>query len=151
MVQRTLPSGITIRKASWLDDRAALVHVREKVFVREQGVPPALEWDAADERCFHVLAESVNRDPVGTGRLEADGKIGRIAILQEHRSAGIGTAVLQRLVLEARERKMQHVYLYAQLRAIAFYEGHGFDAEGDTFFEADIPHRRMHRTLRAAP
>ncbi|MBA3562747.1 MAG: GNAT family N-acetyltransferase [Gammaproteobacteria bacterium] len=146
-----LPTGITIREASWREDRAALMRVREEVFIREQDVPAELEWDAADENCFHVLAESAKRDAIGTGRLEADGKIGRIAILHKHRSTGIGTAILERLIMEARRRNMAHVYLYAQLRALHFYERHGFLADGPAFLEADIPHRRMHRALQTEP
>ncbi|MGH8495237.1 MAG: GNAT family N-acetyltransferase [Gammaproteobacteria bacterium] len=147
MVEASQTSGITIREASWHKDRAALMRIREEVFIREQHVPPELEWDAADENSFHVLAESAKRDAVGTGRLESDGKIGRIAILHNYRAAGIGTAVLQRLVMEARKRNMENVYLYAQAQALGFYERRGFRAEGEPFLEADIPHRRMRKSL----
>lgn len=151
MVDRTHAQGITIRTAGWEEDRAGLMRVREAVFIREQRVPPDLEWDAADENCFHVLAETANRDAIGTGRLELDGKIGRIAILHKYRSAGIGTAILHRLVMEARKRNMEHVYLNAQSQAIEFYERQGFRVEGEEFLEADIPHRRMRKTLAPVP
>lgn len=141
--------GIVIREASWDADRAALEGVRETVFIREQGVPAELEWDSADERCLHVLAENEKRDPVGTGRLESDGKIGRIAILREQRNAGLGGAVLEHLIREAKRRGMKQVYLFAQLSALAFYGRHGFVPEGDVFMEAGIPHQRMRLRLAA--
>ena len=134
---------VHVREASWQTDRPALERIREAVFIREQGVPTALEWDSADATCLHALAETVNRDPVGTGRLEADGKIGRIAILRQHRNAGIGAAVLQHLIREAQRRGMKQVYLFAQVSALAFYQRHGFVPEGNVFMEAGIPHRRM--------
>ncbi|CAN5304883.1 GNAT family N-acetyltransferase [soil metagenome] len=124
------------------------MRVREAVFIREQAVPDDLEWDAADETCLHVLAESANREAIGTGRLEADGKIGRIAVLHEHRSAGVGGAILDTLISEARSRKLASVYLHAQVEALAFYEGYGFEAQGSEFLEAGIAHRRMHLALR---
>ena len=136
-------SRAIVREASWQTDRAALERIREAVFIHEQGVPAELEWDSADTNCLHVLAETVNRDPVGTGRLEADGKIGRIAILRQHRNAGIGAAVLQHLIREAQRGGMKQVYLFAQVSALAFYERHGFVPEGHVFMEAGIPHRRM--------
>ena len=147
MIQPPAPPGVIVREACWQADRAALERIRETVFIREQGVPPELEWDSADETCLHVLAETAKRDTVGTGRLEADGKIGRIAILREHRNAGVGAAVLRQLIREAERRGMKQVYLFAQVNALAFYERHGFVAEGNVFMEAAIPHRRMRLRL----
>jgi predicted GNAT family N-acyltransferase len=41
------------------------------------------------------------------------------------------------------ERPDAEVYLNAQLRAIPFYERHGFRKEGEMFVEADIQHYKM--------
>ena len=40
----------------------------------------------------HVLAIAADREPVGTGRLEPCGKIGRVAVLREWRGTGVGGA-----------------------------------------------------------
>lgn len=49
---------------------AADLHaVREAVFVIEQGVPAALERDAADPRCLHVLARDATGKAIGAARL----------------------------------------------------------------------------------
>jgi len=52
--------------ATAFDDLRA---VREAVFVQEQQVPLALEWDALDPACQHVLARDAAGAAIGTGRL----------------------------------------------------------------------------------
>ncbi len=136
-----------IRLARWSEDEAAIRHVRQEVFVEEQAVEPELEWDGLDAESVHALAETENRDVVGTGRLHPDGKIGRMAVLRPWRQQGVGAAILSALVEQAQQRGHPEVYLHAQTRALEFYEHQGFVAEGDEFDEAGIPHRLMRRTL----
>ncbi len=133
---------ITTRKASWADDQQTLHDIRRTVFVVEQKVPPDLEWDGEDADCQHALATLDGRH-VGTGRITPTGKIGRMAVLNEARGAGIGGALLQQLITLARDAGLKQVYLHAQTHALRFYERHGFVANGPEFDEADIPHRHM--------
>ena len=134
--------GVEVTDADWTRDSAALMTVRLAVFVLEQGIPAAEEWDAADGGASHVLAR-LNRDPVGTGRLEATGKIGRLAVVKAARGLGIGGLVLTRLLELAQRRGLEEVFLNAQMTALDFYGAHGFVAEGPEFDEAGIRHRRM--------
>ena len=131
---------------TWLADRPRLQLVRRRVFVTEQRVPEAEEWDDDDEVCVHVLA-MLNREPVGTGRISPAGKIGRLAVLSEFRGRGIGDRILLMLIEQARHRGLAEVTLNAQVHAVPFYERHGFKAEGELFDEAGIPHRRMQKAL----
>ena len=131
---------------SWAADRPRLQPVRREVFVIEQRVPEAEEWDDDDEVCVHVLALR-NREPVGTGRISPAGKIGRLAVLSEFRGRGIGDRILLMLIEQARHRGLAEVTLNAQVHAVPFYERHGFKAEGELFDEAGIPHRRMQKAL----
>ena len=73
--------------ARWPADRPALERIRRQVFVEEQGIPENEEFDSEDAACIHVLAR-LNRDPVGTGRLNPAGKIARIAVVAGHRGRG---------------------------------------------------------------
>jgi predicted GNAT family N-acyltransferase len=134
----------------WDDARAEAAAIREAVFVAEQGVPRELELDEIDTGCVHALARLEDGRAVGTGRLLADGHIGRMAVLAEWRDRGIGGALLERLVEEARRRGMREVALSAQTHALGFYLRHGFSAEGDVYLEAGIPHQAMRRKLAAA-
>jgi predicted GNAT family N-acyltransferase len=116
--------------------------------VIEQGVPLDLEWDGIDAECAHVLAYNDDNLAIGTGRLLPDGHIGRMAVSEPWRHRGVGSALLRELMAIAKERGMQEVVLNAQIQASAFYERHGFVAEGESFLDAGIPHLRMRRPLR---
>ena len=137
-----------VRRAGWSRDDTQLRQIRAAVFVVEQGVPLDLEWDGIDAECAHVLAYNDDNLAIGTGRLLPDGHIGRMAVLEPWRHRGVGSALLRELMAIAKERDMQEVVLNAQIQASAFYERHGFVAEGESFLDAGIPHLRMRRPLR---
>ncbi|WP_407351735.1 GNAT family N-acetyltransferase [Luteimonas sp. R10] len=126
---------------------ADLRSVREAVFVREQRVPPELELDAVDPLCAHVLARDAGGRPIGTGRMDGAGRIGRMAVLADWRGRGVGAALLQALLRIARERGLKEVVLHAQAGAIAFYARHGFVPVGGRFHEAGIEHQTMRLAL----
>ena len=132
--------------ADWPSDHRAIESVRRRVFVEEQEIPEKDEWDGEDAGSIHVLAR-LNRDPVGTGRLNPAGKIGRIAVYAGLRGRGVGTQILLRLLEEARRQGIREPYLHAQVQAVPFYEKFGFSREGDEFDEAGIPHVRMSLVL----
>jgi predicted GNAT family N-acyltransferase len=121
--------------------------VRRAVFIEEQGIPEAEEWDQADPHCLHALILTAKRDAVGTGRLEPTGKIGRLAVLAQFRNRGLGGELLEWIVQQARRQGMKSVHLNAQVRALRFYLHHGFAPQGPNFDEVGIPHQRMTRQL----
>lgn len=131
---------------SWGTDRPALQRIRRDVFIGEQQVPESEEWDDDDPVSVHALA-TLNREPVGTGRLNPAGKIGRIAVVTGMRGRGIGATILRLLLQEAYRRGLREPYLHAQLQAVPFYEKFGFRREGEVFDEAGIPHVRMKHAL----
>lgn len=139
----------TLVPADWNTHREALRAIRRVVFIEEQGVPEALEWDELDEHCRHVLALAADGRAIGTGRLTPDGRIGRMAVLEQWRDRGVGSAMLQYLLLQARKAGHMAVQLHAQTHALSFYARHGFTATGPEFLEADIPHRVMRIRLAA--
>ena len=137
---------IVVRSADWSVDREILQALREAVFIREQFVPADMEWDEFDALSRHVVA-SVDGIPIGTGRLLPDGHIGRMAVLREWRGQGAGSALLTGLMNIARTLGMRRVLLNAQVQALPFYLRHGFQAHGEEFLDAGIPHCRMWRDL----
>ncbi len=143
----TRAEAFRVRNARWPDDEAPLRALRHAVFVVEQGVPEALEWDGADAECRHVLAEDAEGRAIGCGRLLPDGHIGRMAVLAPWRGRGVGTALLEALVALARELGHARVALNAQTHAVPFYARCGFVPCGPEFMEAGIPHRAMEREL----
>lgn len=139
--------GFTLETADWSAHGPVLYAIRRAVFVEEQQVPESLEQDEHDAHCLHILARDRNGRPIATGRLLADGHLGRVAVLRDWRGRGVGRAIVARLVELARERGLPRVELHAQTHALAFYEALGFRAEGGEFLEAGIPHRLMYRNL----
>jgi predicted GNAT family N-acyltransferase len=142
-----MSSSFRVRRADWERDHDHLRRVREAVFVREQHVPSALEWDGSDASCVHVVAEDRDGAPIGTGRLLLGGHIGRMAVLANWRGRGVGSALLIELVRWATEQGLTEVVLNAQTHALGFYQRHGFSAEGEVFLDAEIDHQRMRRVL----
>ena len=136
-------TGYTVEQVAWRDKMAQLRAIRYTVFVEEQRVPVAEEWDGRDENAIHVLAVTAAALPVGTARLLDTGQIGRMAVLHEHRRQGIGSAMLLRLIGIASDNRLSDVFLNAQIEAVGFYQSHGFVGTGPTFMEAGIVHRKM--------
>ncbi len=138
--------NIRIRRTTWAQDSASLSAIRRKVFIEEQHVPEDMEWDEFDEPSAHFLAEEDGK-AVGCGRLMPSGQISRLSVLEDRRSEGIGRALLDALITEARARGLKEVFLHAQTHATSFYEAAGFLVDGGIFVEAGIPHRLMVKSL----
>ena len=138
---------VTLCTGDWATMRDAARAVRTAVFVLEQKIPLALEQDAMDVACLHAVAFNEQNRPIGTGRLLPDGHIGRMAVLADCRSAGVGGLLLQKLMEAARGRGDAQVKLNAQQAAEAFYRRHGFERDGALFLEAGIVHVAMRHPL----
>ena len=80
-------------------------------------IPEADEFDAADDNSSHFFVMSEKRDAVGTGRIDATGKIAKLAVVADYRDRGAGTAILKRPSKEAGIRGYHHVYWHAQTQA----------------------------------
>lgn len=133
---------------NWATQKSDAQAIRYDVFVVEQKVPVELEWDEMDEVCIHALAYDAEGRALGTGRLLPDGHIGRMAVRKAARGAGVGGAILQALMTQARARGDSTVLLNAQTHAERFYQRYGFRREGAEFMEAGIAHIQMRHDFR---
>ena len=137
---------ITVRLGPWSQMQADAAPVRRAVFVREQGIDEALEWDDADALSLHAVAYQ-GVQAIGTGRLLPDARIGRMAVLPAFRRAKVGSQLLLALIEAARTQGQTRVQLSAQTYVKAFYEAHGFVAFGPIYDDAGIPHQSMATAL----
>lgn len=134
-------------------NEAALIEqakqVREIVFVQEQGIDASLEYDDLDDMCTHVVG-LLDSEPVTTARLRlvdsTVGKVERVATIQAARGHGYGTEIMDEVERVAKRQGLVELRLGAQLTALPFYEKLGYEAFGDEFLDADIPHRMMRKT-----
>lgn len=135
--------AVRVTLGSWAELQKEAQAIRYDVFVIEQNIPVELEWDEMDAQCLHAVAYDAQGVAVGTGRLLPDGHIGRMAVRSAARGLGVGAAILQSLMQQARNRGDKAVKLNAQTSAEPFYARNGYSREGDVFEEAGIPHISM--------
>lgn len=136
-----------VRLADWDSDQEDLRRIRERVFIQEQQVPVALEWDGLDEDAIHLLACDPCGNPIGCARVLDSGVIGRVAVLAQWRGQGVGSALLAEAIACCRNRGWPVVTLSAQTHAIPFYERMGFIVCSEEYMDAGIPHSDMRLEL----
>ena len=143
--------GVVVRLSASEEDAAGLRALRFEVFVDEQGVPADEELDSDDDIAVHAVAVR-GSVVVGTGRLvlvsALEARVGRMAVKAVVRGQGVGGALLRFLEAEAESRGILRIVLHAQAHARAFYDKHGYAADGGPFKEAGIEHISMAKTLR---
>jgi predicted GNAT family N-acyltransferase len=132
-----------IKQVTWATHEAQLSEIREQVFVLEQHVPIALEWDGLDINATHLLAFDQQSQAIGCARLLNNGSIGRMAVLQERRSCGVGKALLSAAINICKQQQLTEITLSAQTHAITFYQQAGFSVVSDIYVDANIEHVDM--------
>ncbi|KAJ3126097.1 hypothetical protein HK098_007895 [Nowakowskiella sp. JEL0407] len=118
--------------------------------ITKQRIPAENEIDEKDSTCKHYVGY-VNvggkRLPIATARSYVTddnvGKVGRVAVLKEYRGRGFGGSIMNQILAEAKEDKLQKIVLHSQSAKRGFYEKLGYVVEGEEFLEEDIPHLKM--------
>ncbi|MFT5291110.1 MAG: putative GNAT family N-acyltransferase [Planctomycetota bacterium] len=136
------------------------LEIRCEVYVEEQRVPLALELDGMESRCTHFIAWADEAGAGPTGELDAavgtarlminssrEALAQRVAVLAAARGRGIGRMLMLAIEQEVKTRGLSRISLGAQLTAIGFYETLGYEAFGEEFDDAGIPHRMMRHEL----
>ncbi len=143
---------IKILQTDWNTSKDVLKIIREAVFIEEQKVPAALEWDNRDMGAIHLLAISNDRanKPVGTSRIiinNHQAQIGRMAVLKTWRNKNIGSQLLQHALIICQQKQLREVLIHAQENVIPFYHQAGFKVISERFMDAGIPHMKMQLDL----
>jgi predicted GNAT family N-acyltransferase len=142
---------IDVRPARGAPELRAAMAVRHEVFVVEQRVPPAEEYDGRDDAALHLVAVE-DGTVVATCRLLADRDtvtLGRMAVTASARRRGIASRVLAEAEAQAVALGGRRMELAAQTGALALYEGAGYRAYGERFLDAGIEHVMMEKKLGA--
>lgn len=117
--------------------------IRHRVFVEEEGVDPNLEYDHEEDAHHYLLL--LGKKAIATARwreTEKGIKLERFAVLPEFRNRGLGGIILKEVINDVVQLG-KTIYLHSQLRAVPFYERHGFVKEGPLFYEAGMGHYYM--------
>lgn len=138
---------IEIIQAHSAQQMTDIFEIRRKVFVIEQSVDPAEEYDSYEEVSTHFLAK-YHGIAAGTCRFRKTDygiKLERFAVLKEFRGKGIGAKLVTSCLEKIAENigNEINIYLHAQTHAESFYAQFGFVKVGDLFVEAEIEHYKM--------
>jgi len=137
---------IEVRKIQSNKELYECFKIRTIVFVEEQKVPAVEEIDEFEDESVHYVLV-VDEKIVGTARtriIENYGKIQRVAILKEYRGKGFGKLLMEKIIEDLKQNKvLKYIKLGGQCSAQNFYEKLGFEAYGDIFDDAGIPHVHM--------
>ena len=139
-LNRSYRPRTTVHEVSWATARNALQSIRTRVFIEEQQIDPADEWDPTDQDAIHLLAER-DGEPAGCARVLDLKKIGRMAVLKDVRHKNVGSKLLRAAISKIQSAGNTPT-LGAQITAMRFYANH-FLPEGPIFNDAHIPHRTM--------
>lgn len=119
------------------------LHIRDAVFIQEQGVDKDLEYDGLDPLCAHFIVKQ-NGISVACCRVretENGLKLERFAVILPYRNRGIGAELLNYVLKQLDHTKK--IYLNAQIQVEDFYSKYGFKRSSDVFEEANIDHVQM--------
>ena len=128
------------------DYEPTIREIRYAVFTLGQNIDAREDFDGSDADAVHALV-SLDGVFVATGRMLADGHIGRLAVLEAYRARGLGSRLLEALIAEASRRQLKRVYLGAQRQAVGFYRKNGFSEYGEPFHEVGIEHIHMEKAI----
>jgi predicted GNAT family N-acyltransferase len=137
-----------IEQLAWHSPKQALLkEVRVQVFIREQHVPLAIEWDEHDADAIHLLALDQAGKAIACARILKIGRVGRMAVLREWRGKGLGLALLEKAITICQSLGMQSIAISSQTHAIAFYQKAGFIVTSEAYIDANIWHVDMQRAI----
>ena len=121
-------------------------------FRRRTARPLDMERDEYDGAALHFLVQEEGR-AIGAARvvLQENGtsaKIGRAAVVSSRRGSGLGKALIGAIETNPELAGVDSFVLEAQTHALQFYERMGYQAYGEEFLDAGIPHRHMKKRNR---
>lgn len=147
-------ADLAIGEAHDASARAAAFAIRRAVFIDEQQISEALEFDGLDEDAVHLVAR-LDGQTLGALRLrfldDGHAKIERVAVLEQARGSRIGQRMVDAALRLASDHRAREALLHAQVSVCRFYERLGFMSVGETFVEDGILHIAMRRPLGGGP
>ncbi len=150
-MKRAYDNAITVEYFDMSDIRfKQCALIREMVFIIGQNIEQEMEMDGKDDEAVHFLLKHFGT-PIATARARQieDGiwKIERVAVLKEYRSYGYGKRIMDEIEKVLKEKGARKYVLNAQIQVQGFYEKLGYNAVGDVFEEANIPHVKMEKVV----
>lgn len=140
-------SQFVIQSGPWSQLQHDAKLIRSMVFIEEQNISEADEWDEQDAISLHFVVYAQDQ-PIATARLLENNSIGRVAVLQQYRGEGIGKLLMQQIIQVAKQQNRAFLQLSAQVYATRFYENLAFQVQGEEYLDCEIPHIDMGLSLK---
>lgn len=137
---------LQMRTGTWAELQSDAKPIREQVFIQEQGIAEADEWDAQDQVSQHFVVFD-GEHAIATARLLPNHSIGRVAVLASYRGQGIGKLLMLQIIQQAQQQQRPLLQLSSQVHAMSFYQNLGFHVHGDVYMDCGIPHIDMQMSL----
>ena len=134
--------------------------IRFKVFCDEQKFSMDIEideYDNKDHTAYHLLiSDKSTNEPLATSRLihwenegEKKWKIGRVAVLKEHRGKKLGKRLMDDVFKKCEELKIPEIYCSSQDHVVEFYKKLGFvDALPEPYYEEHCLHYMLKKSFK---
>jgi predicted GNAT family N-acyltransferase len=135
-----------IKQGCWEQLQQDAKLIRTQVFICEQGITEADEWDDQDVISQHFVIYDQDQ-PIATARLLENNSVGRVAVLKAYRGQGLGQMIMLEIISYAQKQRRSVLTLSSQVHAISFYEKLGFIVQGNSYDECGIPHIEMTMSL----
>ena len=130
---------------SYNDDLTKAFEIRKKVFEDEVGIDHDIVFDNKDNIAVHAVAFAGEK-AVASGRILPEGeiyKIGKIAVLSEHRGNCYGEFIVRMLVDRAFAAGVKQVYVDALKQSEGFYKKLNFKECGEAFDDGNMTYQPM--------
>ncbi|ENX04219.1 hypothetical protein F900_00203 [Acinetobacter modestus] len=135
-----------IKQGCWEQLQQDAKLIRTQVFICEQCITEADEWDDQDLISQHFVIYDQDQ-PIATARLLENNSVGRVAVLKAYRGQGLGQMIMLEIIGYAQKQRRSVLTLSSQVHAISFYEKLGFTVQGNSYDECGIPHIEMTMSL----
>ncbi len=134
---------IDIREVSNQQELAEMFDQRWLVLRSPLGMEKGSERDNYEDAAVHLIA-ACDRKIIGSARLRESspglGNISYVAVLPEFQNQGIGTKLIENLIVKAQAKKIKTLRLKSRINAIKFYQKIGFIEQGNQMDFLGIPH-----------
>lgn len=135
--------SFTFKQVTWQEKRKELQQVREKVFVYEYHIPADIEFDKCDLNYQHLLGIDHQGNSIATARINSQGEIGRVAVLQAYRTNEFYNLIFQQIALCAKQLGAEELSFKCNLIEKDKFTQCGYAARGNVFMEAGIARQRL--------
>ena len=128
------------------------VRLRDEILRKPLGLEYSPEQLAGEYMDLHIGAYNVNLELIGSlilSESEDEGwyKMRQVAVKANLQGQGIGKAMVEHCHVWAKDKGKKGIFCHARDTAIPFYERLGYAREGELFYEVNIPHFKMRKSL----